>query len=56
MRWARDLACVVYDGWSGYMGSAIIRVLFYVNIVGSTVSPYVCRNCVHVHIISTNIR
>ena len=24
MKWVRDLACVMEDGWCGYMGSAII--------------------------------
>ena len=24
MQWVRDLACVMWDGWCGYMGSGII--------------------------------
>ena len=27
MKWVRDLACIVEDGWCGYRGSVIFAVL-----------------------------
>ena len=46
MKWVRGLAYVMYVGWCGYMGSALVC---YSNVVGSTVSSYVCRGYMYMY-------
>ena len=38
---------VCYVGWVVWVHGFCCYMLFYVNIVGSTVSSYVCRDCMY---------